>query len=111
MHTWLTELSVKSMSSSTGAAVSRDLKNFFGFGAPAMTAFVEEPRFRSELEPTPMPMDVVDEGLIDEKLPHFPTTPEDFEVTAGRHRRITFYIHPGYSLKIIWHLKMALIFD
>jgi len=86
--TWLTELSVKSMSSSMGAAASRDLKNFFGFGAPAMTAFVEEPRFRSELEPTPVPMDdAVDDSLIDEKLPHFPTTPDDFEVTAGRDKK------------------------
>ena len=100
--TWLTELSVKSMSSSMGATASRDLKNFFGFGAPAMTALVEEPRFRSELEPTPMPMDAVVDGLIDEKLPHFPTIPEDFEVTAGKYLlSINSYISETFNGALI----------
>jgi hypothetical protein len=49
------------------------LKNFFGFGAPDDTSFVDDVRFKSTL---------VDDR-IDEKLPHLPTTPvDDLEATA-----------------------------
>ena len=89
-RTWLTELSAKlSSSSTTGAAVSRDLKNFLGFGAPTLTGLTKDPRFRSELDPND-PTDV-DDGRMVEKLPHLlpplllPKVPLlDFETTAGK---------------------------
>ena len=77
--TLLTTLSLKLTSSSSSTAAdgaSRDLKNFFGFGAPDETSFVDvdvDVRFKSTFC----------DGRIDEKLPHFPTTPDaDFDAAA-----------------------------
>lgn len=56
---------------------SRDLKNFFGFGAPTETSFNDDDaRFKSDAE---------DAGRTEEKLPHLPTMPpDDFDATAEK---------------------------